>query len=141
MFEKRGQERWNSGPHFSSTDALEGSWRQQRTAKVPVPRFPSQADSGVFQGLVLKPRLRNADRVAICEQLLLVGGDQVCHRSPSPDVVVHPETAFHREDHPFPAVLELPIGGFAYWHAGTPSCVAGTGGGETGPKKMVHCSG
>lgn len=102
-----------------------------------MPCFASQSGTRILERLVLKPCTGNPGGLAIRKQLRLVRRNQMRHRLALPHVAVHPEPTIHCVNHPITPVLELAvrlrIRSAAYWHAGTPSCVAGVGSGDTGP--------
>jgi hypothetical protein len=108
------------------------------------------AGARVLERLVLEAVLAESDGGAVGEQRGAVGGDEVRHRRPAPDVAVQPEAAVHRVRHPVLPARELaprdgvglrhrwalveraprdlhlahrrPVG---HWQATTPSLVAG----------------
>jgi hypothetical protein len=65
-----------------------------------VPRIATYARSRILQRLELETGLPEADRRAESEQSLTIGGHEVRHLAPFPDVAVQPQTAIHRVNHP-----------------------------------------
>jgi len=74
--------------------------REQRSTEIPVPRIATDARSRILQWLELEAGLPEPDGRAEAEQSLTVGGHEVRHLAPFPDVAVQPQTAIHRVNHP-----------------------------------------
>ena len=74
-----------------------------------MPCLAVRAGSGILERLVLQASFGQADAASVCEESLAIGGDEMRHRTPFPDVAVQPQAAIHRMQHPVSSLLELPI--------------------------------
>lgn len=78
-----------------------------RPGQVPVPSLASDGGARIAKRLVLKPVGRQPERIAIGQQAIPVGTDEVDHRTTEPHMAVEPDPAIHGVYHPVSALLEF----------------------------------
>jgi hypothetical protein len=85
-----------------------------------VPRIAALAGAGILERLELKSAFVQANRPSISKKAPSVGGHEVRHLLPLPDVTVKPEATVHCVDHPIATFRELYIlnSAFRCVHAG-----------------------
>ena len=88
---------------------LAGTWGQVWPAQIPVPGISTNTSARVLQRLELQAFCRNANASPVCEELRLVRGDEMRHRSAFPHMPVQPEAAVYGVEHSIPPSLELAI--------------------------------
>ncbi len=69
------------------------------TAEIPVPSLASGSRARILERFVLKPFGRKSGDSTIREQQIAVGGDEVRHLAPLPDMPMEPEATIHGVDH------------------------------------------
>src|SRR6185437_11758122 len=92
-------------PSYASTLLL--SRRQKPPDQVPVPRIALHAGARVLEWFVLEVFRLKPGSAPIGQELLAIGGDQVRHRAPLPDMAVQPESTVHRVQHAVQLFLEF----------------------------------
>jgi hypothetical protein len=75
-----------------------------------MPRLTTLSGAWIFQRLELEAGGRQPYGTSVRQQSLSVGGDEMRHGAPVPDVAVQPEPTVHRVNHPIATPDELPIG-------------------------------
>ena len=74
-----------------------------------MPGVAAHAGSWILERFVLEPGDRQFDGAAVFDEALAVGGDEVRHRAPFPNMAVQPQPAVHRVHHPFASQCELAV--------------------------------
>src|SRR6185437_4181820 len=85
--------------------------REESSNEVPVPGVAPHTGARVLERFVLEVFRRESCPTTVGQEFLAIGGHQVGHAAPLPDMAVQPEAAVHRVQHSVAPLLELAVWG------------------------------